>query len=650
MNNKKDYFPKDYFPAFLFIFFSAVFIIGVSYVTWRWMYTLNLLTSPFTTFWSYALCIAEILTLATFTNFGIILFRTSRLKKVSIDNKLQQDYYTDFYHNDELISFKNYCPSVDIFICTLNETADLLSTTIAACKNIDYPNKKVYVLDDGRREEIRELTALLGCNYITRDNNKGFKAGNINNALKQTNSEIIVIFDADHVAASTFLRETVYNFADENVALVQTPQTFCNPDAFQKNLGLSDFLANEQDMFYRIIEPSLNEFDSVFCGGTNILLRRKHLEEVGNFPETTITEDSLLGLIFHSKGYKIIYYNRPLAIGLSASSFEEYIKQRCRWAKGNVQIVANSHNWKYYTKLKPMQLFFYLTSVLYFFTPIARLIYLFAPVLFLFFDISPLVILFYQIIAFQICYFSLKYIFIYASKINFENVIFADVYDLLTSVFTAGGILQALFIPQKFANIKFSVTKKDFGKTITNYKYIIVVSLLFIIVVAAEMQGIYDLLYSDYYSALAIIANLVWNTSNIIVLAFALKVVTEKPEKRLYQRVRTEEELVVEDSKHHKHKTHLYDASRSGISFTTDEDLGKDIEQDLEADINGEPSFIRVLASSDFKGTHLYKAVFRKPITLFKLTKRKINRLEKYVRLAYKNPDLWDNFLNKFRK
>jgi len=645
MNNK-----RDYLSAFIFIFFSTVFIIGITYVTWRWVYTLNLLTSPFTTFWSYALCIAEILTLAVFTNFGMILFKTSRLKKITIENKLQKDYYKDVYHNGELLSFKNYCPNVDIFICTYNETVDLLSTTIAACKNIDYPNKDVYVLDDGRREEIKELALMLECNYITRDNNIGFKAGNINNALGQTDSEIIVIFDADHVPASTFLRETVYYFAEDNVALVQTPQHFCNPDAFQKNLGLSNFLANEQDMFYRVIEPSLNEFDSVFCGGTNILLRRKQLEEVGNFPESTITEDSLLGLMFHSKGFKTIYYNRPISIGLAASTFEEYIKQRCRWAKGNVQIATNSHNWKYYARLNPMQLFFYLTSTLYFFTPIARIIYLLAPVLFLFFDISPLIILFYQVFAFQACYFTLKFIFIYASKINFENVIFADVYDLLTSIFTLGSILQALLVPPKFTNIKFTVTKKDFGEAKVNYKYLAVVSLMFIIVVAAEMQGVYDLLYSDVYSVLAVVANLFWNTTNIIVLAFALKVVTDKPEKRAYQRVRAGEEIIIEDMEHHKHNTQLYDASRSGISFTTSDDLDNNIDQELKVDINGDPSFIKLLTSSNFDGKHLYKAVFRRPITLFRLTKRRINRLEQYVRLAYKNPDLWDDFLKKLKK
>lgn len=634
---------KLYTSAFIFIFFSAVFIIGVTYVSWRWMFTLNLYTSPFTTFWSYSLCIAEILTLVVFTNFALILLKANKLEKIVPDNQLQQDYYKDVFHNDNLITFKNYCPSVDIFICTLNEDPDMLSTTISACKNINYPNFKVYVLDDGRRKEIKDLTEMLECNYITRETNKGYKAGNINNALSQTNGEIVVIFDADHMPASTFLRETVYNFIDEQVALVQTPQHFCNPDAFQKNLELPEFLDNEQDMFYRVIEPSLNEFDSVFCGGTNILIRRKYLETVGNFPEDTITEDSLLGLEFHAKGYKVIYYNRPIAIGLAASSFEEYIKQRCRWAKGNIQIITHPKNWKYYLKLKPAQAFFYLSGVLYFFTPITRIIYLIAPVLFLFFDISPLLILFYQIIAFQICYFSLKFAFIFAARIKVNNIILADVYDLVTSVFTIGGILQTLLLPAGLAKYKFIVTKKDTSKTNTKYKYKLPIIIIFLTLVFAEMQGIYDILYSHPYSVLAIVANLFWNTTNIITMYYAIKVVSEKAEKRTYQRVKVDDDLVLEDEKHHKFKPHIDNISRSGISFSSEE--LKNIEgKDLNIKIEGEDNEIELMGCEEITGKYVCKSKFRSPIVLYRLTRMYINRLNRYIKFAYKRPDEWDDY------
>lgn len=632
-------------PAFIFIFFSAVFIIGVTYVSWRWMYTLNIYTSTFTTFWSYVLCIAEIITLIVFTNFALILLQASKLEKVEPDNKLQEDYYKDVYKDGQLITFKNYCPSVDIFICTLNESPDMLSTTVAACKNIDYPNYNVYVLDDGRREEIKELAELLECNYITRETNKGYKAGNINNALAQTTGEIVVIFDADHVPASTFLRETVYNFVNEEVALVQTPQHFCNPDAFQKNLEMTDLLSNEQDLFYRVIEPGLNEFESVFCGGTNILIRRKHLESVGNFPEDTITEDSLLGLMFHAKGYMVVYYNRPIAVGLAASSFEEYIKQRCRWSKGNVQIITNPKNWKYYKKLTFAQTFFYLSGVLYFFTPVARLIYLIAPVLFLFFDISPLLILFYQIAAFQICYFSLKFSFIFSSRIKFHNIIMADVYELVTSIFTIGGILQTLFLPGGLAKYKFCVTKKDTAKLETKYKYKLTLIIIFIMLILAEMQGLYDILYSEPYSSLAIIANLFWNTINIIVLYFGVKVVTEKPEKRYYQRVKVDDNLILKDNINHKIKTHINDISRSGISLSSEE-LRNVSGTELNIDIEGENNEIELLNCNEKNQEYICKTKFKKPITLERIIKIYVYRLKKFVKFAYKKPDKWDDYFD----
>lgn len=638
-----------YYSIFLFIFFSVTFITGVMYLLWRWMYTLNLFTSPMTSFWSYTLCIAEILTLIVFTNFAVILIKSSRLEKIKIENKLQQDYSKDVFKNDELLTFKNYCPSVDIFICTLNEDPDMLSITIAACKNINYPNYKVYVLDDGRRDEIKELTEALGCNYITRTTNKGYKAGNINNALGQTDSEIVVIFDADHVAASTFLRETIYNFSDEKVALVQTPQHFCNPDAFQKNLELSHYLSNEQDIFYRIMEPGLNELDSVFCGGTNILIRRTHLNKVGNFPENTITEDSLLGLKFHSEKFKVVYYNRPIAIGLAASSFEEYIKQRCRWAKGNVQIVKTIANWKYYLRLTPVQLFFYLSGVLYFFTPLARLVFLTMPVMFLFFDIAPVLVLFYQIFAFQICYFGLKFLFVYSSKLKVKNIIFADVYDLVTSIFTIGSILQALLIPEKLSKFKFQVTKKELNKEKTNYKYKTTMVIIFIVLILAEMQGVYDILYSEPYSVLAIVANLFWNSINIVVMYFGIKVVSEKPERRVYQRIKTSNELTLNDEHNHKYSTSVNDISRSGLSLVVPEDF-KDINQSFEANIEGELNDVEIIGCQEIQGKKVCKSKFRNPLVFYRLTRKYINRLNNFVKFVYRNPDKWDDYFDDYKK
>ena len=106
-------------------------------------------------------------------------------------------------------------PTVDVFICTFNESIDLLTTTIMAAKNLKYPKDKfkVYVLDDGNRNELKNLCeSFFNVNYITRTKNINAKAGNINNALMQTSGELFTVLDADMICKPNYLEETVRLF------------------------------------------------------------------------------------------------------------------------------------------------------------------------------------------------------------------------------------------------------------------------------------------------------------------------------------------------------------------------------------------------------------------------------------------------------
>ncbi|SUB19154.1 Cellulose synthase catalytic subunit [UDP-forming] [Pantoea agglomerans] len=68
--------------------------------------------------------------------------------------------------------------------------------TVLAAQCIDYPRDKirVYLLDDGKRSEFARFAADVGVGYITRDDNKHAKAGNLNHAMKITKGELICIF------------------------------------------------------------------------------------------------------------------------------------------------------------------------------------------------------------------------------------------------------------------------------------------------------------------------------------------------------------------------------------------------------------------------------------------------------------------------
>ena len=51
----------------------------------------------------------------------------------------------------------DFNPSVDIFVTSYNEDCDILTRTLVGCQAIDYANKRIYLLDDGKRPQVAEL-------------------------------------------------------------------------------------------------------------------------------------------------------------------------------------------------------------------------------------------------------------------------------------------------------------------------------------------------------------------------------------------------------------------------------------------------------------------------------------------------------------
>ena len=64
----------------------------------------------------------------------------------------------------------------------------------------------MYICDDGRRDSFKQFAEEVGVGYIVRPDNKHAKAGNLNHALTVTHSELIAIFDCDHIPVRSFLQ------------------------------------------------------------------------------------------------------------------------------------------------------------------------------------------------------------------------------------------------------------------------------------------------------------------------------------------------------------------------------------------------------------------------------------------------------------
>src|SRR5579872_7110150 len=106
-----------------------------------------------------------------------------------------------------------FTPPVDVFITVAGEPVEIVEETARAAKAMDYPDFRVFLLNDGyvtkkdNWQEIEELARRLKINCITRKVAGGAKAGNINNALRNTRSPFIAVFDADHVPHPDFLKK-----------------------------------------------------------------------------------------------------------------------------------------------------------------------------------------------------------------------------------------------------------------------------------------------------------------------------------------------------------------------------------------------------------------------------------------------------------
>ncbi|QPI72255.1 glycosyltransferase [Sphingobium sp. Cam5-1] len=231
-------------------------------------------------------------------------------------------------------------PAVDVFIATYNEPREVLEKSILGCLALDWPDARIWVLDDGRRPWVRDLCLAKGAGYINRPDNKGAKAGNINHGLTVTDAPFVAVFDADFVPRRDFLLRTMGFFESERIGIVQVPHSFYNHDPMQTNLGLQQAMPDDQRFFFEAIMPGRDGWDAAFCCGSNSVTRRTLFESIGGgLPEGSITEDMLLTLASLRQGYVTRYLNEPLAFGLAPESTTAFFVQRQRWAQGAIQIL-----------------------------------------------------------------------------------------------------------------------------------------------------------------------------------------------------------------------------------------------------------------------------------------------------------------------
>jgi cellulose synthase (UDP-forming) len=273
---------------------------------------------------------------------------------------------------------------VDVFVTTYGEDLATIRRTVTAAVAMRGAHV-VWVLDDGRSDEVEALAAELGARYVRRLSSNGAKAGNLNHALALTRGELFVVLDADFVASPELLHETVPFFVDDDVAFVQTPQVYGNLHGV-----VSRGAGYMQTVFYRLVQPGRNRFNAAFCVGTNVVFRRTAVDSVGGIYADSKSEDVWTSLMLHERGWRTVYIPTVLAVGDTPETVEAYTKQQLRWATGGFEIMLTHWPWSRRRHLTVDQKLQYTVTATHYLTGIAPLLLLLVPPLQIYFGLTPM--------------------------------------------------------------------------------------------------------------------------------------------------------------------------------------------------------------------------------------------------------------------
>jgi len=275
--------------------------------------------SPAFIWLAYLLWLSIVLGIFNFVNFVLIFFRRKKnyeLKLVGQSPNLR----------------------VAAFITSYNEDPEIVKGTIRSVIAAVDGRGDVYLLDDSTDpdKKLYEFCRENNVRYIHRTKRRGYKAGAINDALKEIEDkyDLVAIFDADQRPTEDFFDVVLPQFKDERVGFVQIPQNYT-----ELRTRISMGSKYQQEPFIKVIMEGRDRV-SAFSLGSGTVFRISALKRAGYLYEKSITEDAATSVKIHELGYTSKYIDRQLIwYGEPPAYASSYFTQQSRWSLGTFQML-----------------------------------------------------------------------------------------------------------------------------------------------------------------------------------------------------------------------------------------------------------------------------------------------------------------------
>lgn len=209
---------------------------------------------------------------------------------------------------------------------------------------LDYPKDKleIQVLDDSTDDSIVITKKIItkysiqgiDIKHITRQIRTGFKAGALKEGLETAKGEYIAIFDADFLPKSDWLLQTIPNFKDPKVGVVQTRWGHLN-----RNYSiLTKIQAFALDAHFTLEQTGRNSKQHcINFNGTAGVWRKSCILDSGNWESDTLTEDLDLSYRAQLKNWKFIYLEDVETPAELPAIISAARSQQFRWNKGGAE-------------------------------------------------------------------------------------------------------------------------------------------------------------------------------------------------------------------------------------------------------------------------------------------------------------------------
>ena len=240
------------------------------------------------------------------------------------------------------------CPTVSILVPAHNE-GRVIYKTAKSLLSFNYPKDKMELIvindnsSDNTGEELERAKKDFPNNnfkVITTDKITGGKGKSnaLNLGYKQSSGEYIAIYDADNTAESLALRHLITRIHNDSTlgAVIGKFRT-----RNKKRNILTKFINIETLSFQWIAQAGRWQLLNLCTiPGTNFAIKRSIIEKLGGWDTKAIAEDTEISFRIYKLGYKIAFHPLAVTWEQEPQSLKVWFKQRTRWAKGNIYVLA----------------------------------------------------------------------------------------------------------------------------------------------------------------------------------------------------------------------------------------------------------------------------------------------------------------------